>query len=150
MAEDNKPFIEEVKDYIKVEVDILKISLLEKISKLMTFVIGIVLAAIMATVAIAYFSVMLFNLFNQMTDSVFWATIIMIVLFIALSIMIIAFSERLFLNFFIKKVYKLLFQSDDNLTDMAADNEKKHNNNTDRKSTRLNSVTDQSRMPSSA
>ncbi len=130
MAEDNKPFIEEVKDYIKVEIDILKINLLEKISKLMTFVIGIVLAAIMATVAIAYFSVMLFNLFNQMTDSVFWATIIMIVLFIALSIMIIAFSERLFLNFFIKKVYKLLFQSDDNLTDMAADNEKKHNNNT--------------------
>ena len=129
MAEDNKPFIEEVKDYIKVEVDILKISLLEKISKLMTFVIGIVLAAIMATVAIAYFSVMLFNLFNQMTDSVFWATIIMIVLFIVLSIMIIAFSERLFLNFFIKKVYKLLFQSDDNLTDTTADNEKKHNNN---------------------
>lgn len=130
MAEDNKPFIEEVKDYIKVEIDILKINLLEKISKLMTFVIGIVLAAIMATVAIAYFSVMLFNLFNQMTDSVFWATIIMIVLFIALSIMIIAFSERLFLNFFIKKVYKLLFQSDDNLTDKTADNEKKHNNNT--------------------
>ena len=129
MAENNKPFIEEVKDYIKVEVDILKISLLEKVSKLMTFVIGIVLAAIMATVAIAYFSVMLFNLFNQMTDSVFWATIIMIVLFIALSIMIIAFSERLFLNFFIKKVYKLLFQSDDNLTDTTADNEKKHNNN---------------------
>ena len=129
MAEDNKPFIEEVKDYIKVEIDILKINLLEKISKLMTFVIGIVLAAIMATVAIAYFSVMLFNLFNQITDSVFWATIIMIVLFIALSIMIIAFSERLFLNFFIKKVYKLLFQSDDNLTDMTADNEKKHNNN---------------------
>lgn len=130
MAEDNKPFIEEVKDYIKVEVDILKISLLEKISKLMTFVIGIVLAAIMATVAIAYFSVMLFNLFNQITDSVFWATIIMIVLFIALSIMIIAFSERLFLNFFIKKVYKLLFQSNDNLIDKTADNEKKHNNNT--------------------
>ncbi len=129
MPEDNKPFIEDVKDYIKVEIDILKINLLEKISKLMTFVIGIVLAAIMATVAIAYFSVMLFNLFNQITDSVFWATIIMIVLFIALSIMIIAFSERLFLNFFIKKVYKLLFQSDDNLTDMAADNEKKHNNN---------------------
>ena len=130
MAEDNKPFIEEVKDYIKVEIDILKINLLEKISKLMTFVIGIVLAAIMATVAIAYFSVMLFNLFNQITDSVFWATIIMIVLFIALSIMIIAFSERLFLNFFIKKVYKLLFQSDDNLIDKTADNEKKHNNNT--------------------
>lgn len=130
MAEDNKPFIEEVKDYIKVEIDILKINLLEKISKLMTFVIGIVLAAIMATVAIAYFSVMLFNLFNQITDSVFWATIIMIVLFIALSIMIIAFSERLFLNFFIKKVYKLLFQSDDNLTDKTADNEKNHNNNT--------------------
>ncbi len=130
MAEDNKPFIEEVKDYIKVEIDILKINLLEKISKLMTFVIGIVLAAIMATVAIAYFSVMLFNLFNQITDSVFWATIIMIVLFIALSIMIIAFSERLFLNFFIKKVYKLLFQSNDNLIDKTADNEKKHNNNT--------------------
>lgn len=129
MAEDNKPFIEEVKDYIKVEIDILKINLLEKISKLMTFVIGIVLAAIMATVAIAYFSVMLFNLFNQITDSVFWATIIMIVLFIALSIMIIAFSERLFLNFFIKKVYKLLFQPNDNLIDKTADNEKKHNNN---------------------
>jgi len=130
MAEDNKPFIEEVKDYIKVEIDILKINLLEKISKLMTFVIGIVLAAIMATVAIAYFSVMLFNLFNQMTDSVFWATIIMIVLFIALSIMIIAFSERLFLNFFIKKVYKLLFQSNDNLTDKTTDDGKNHNNNT--------------------
>ena len=130
MAEDNKPFIEEVKDYIKVEIDILKINLIEKISKLMTFVIGIVLAAIMATVAIAYFSVMLFNLFNQMTNSVFWATIIMIVLFIALSIMIIAFSERLFLNFFIKKVYKLLFQSNDNLTDKTTDDEKNHNNNT--------------------
>ena len=130
MDEDNKPFIEEVKDYIKVEIDILKINLLEKISKLMTFVIGIVLAAIMATVAIAYFSVMLFNLFNQMTDSVFWATIIMIVLFIALSIMIIAFSERLFLNFFIKKVYKLLFQSNDNLTDKTTDAEKNHKNNT--------------------
>ena len=73
---------------------------------------------------------MLFNLFNQITDSVFWATIIMILLFIVLSIMIIAFSERLFLNFFIKKVYKLLFQSNDNLIDKTADNEKKHNNNT--------------------
>ena len=29
MAEDNKPFIEEVKDYIKVEIDILK-SITEK------------------------------------------------------------------------------------------------------------------------
>ena len=34
MAEDNKPFIEEVKDYIKVEIDILKINLLEKICQI--------------------------------------------------------------------------------------------------------------------
>lgn len=120
MADNNTNLIGEVKDYLRTEIDILKLNLLEKTARILTIVMGVIIAAVLSIIAIAYFSFMLFDMFKGITGSVFWATVITILLFIALSVAVFMFSEKLFLNFFVRKIYNIFFDGE-NKNDTADD-----------------------------
>lgn len=112
MADNNTNLIGEVKDYLRTEIDILKLNLLEKTARILTIVMGVIIAAVLSIIAIAYFSFMLFDMFKGITGSVFWATVITILLFIALSVAVFMLSEKLFLNFFVRKIYNIFFDGE--------------------------------------
>ncbi len=120
MADNNTNLIGEVKDYLRTEIDILKLNLLEKTARILTIVMGVIIAAVLSIIAIAYFSFMLFDMFKCITGSVFWATVITILLFIALSVAVFMLSEKLFLNFFVRKIYNIFFENE-NKNDTADD-----------------------------
>ena len=120
MADNNTNLIGEVKDYLRTEIDILKLNLLEKTARILTIVMGVIIAAVLSIIAIAYFSFMLFDMFKGITGSVFWATVITILLFIALSVAVFMLSEKLFLNFFVRKIYNIFFENE-NKDDTADD-----------------------------
>ena len=120
MADNNTNLIGEVKDYLRTEIDILKLNLLEKTARILTIVMGVIIAAVLSIIAIAYFSFMLFDMFKGITGSVFWATVITILLFIALSVAVFMLSEKLFLNFFVRKIYNI-FLENENKDDTADD-----------------------------
>lgn len=120
MADNNTNLIGEVKDYLRTEIDILKLNLLEKTARILTIVMGVIIAAVLSIIAIAYFSFMLFDMFKGTTGSVFWATVITILLFIALSVAVFMLSEKLFLNFFVRKIYNIFFDGE-NKNDTADD-----------------------------
>jgi hypothetical protein len=120
MADNNTNLIDEVKDYLRTEIDILKLNLLEKTARILTIVMGVIIAAVLSIIAIAYFSFMLFDMFKGITGSVFWATVITILLFIALSVAVFMLSEKLFLNFFVRKIYNIFFDGE-NKKDTADD-----------------------------
>ena len=120
MADNNTNLIGEVKDYLRTEIDILKLNLLEKTARILTIVMGVIIAAVLSIIAIAYFSFMLFDMFKGITGSVFWATVITILLFIALSVAVFMLSEKLFLNFFVHKIYNIFFENE-NKNDTADD-----------------------------
>ena len=120
MADNNTNLIGEVKDYLRTEIDILKLNLLEKTARILTIVMGVIIAAVLSIIAIAYFSFMLFDMFKGITGSVFWATVITILLFIALSVAVFMLSEKLFLNFFVRKIYNIFFENE-NKADTADD-----------------------------
>ena len=120
MADNNTNLIGEVKDYLRTEIDILKLNLLEKTARILTIVMGVIIAAVLSIIAIAYFSFMLFDMFKGITGSVFWATVITILLFIALSVAVFMLSEKLFLNFFVRKIYNIFFENE-NKKDTADD-----------------------------
>ena len=120
MADNNTNLIGEVKDYLRTEIDILKLNLLEKTARILTIVMGVIIAAVLSIIAIAYFSFMLFDMFKGITGSVFWATVITILLFIALSVAVFMLSEKLFLNFFVRKIYNI-FLDGENKKDTADD-----------------------------
>ncbi|MFC2465517.1 MAG: hypothetical protein ACFNYM_05435 [Bacteroidota bacterium] len=120
MADNNTNLIGEVKDYLRTEIDILKLNLLEKTARILTIVMGVIIAAVLSIIAIAYFSFMLFDMFKGITGSVFWATVITILLFIALSVAVFMLSEKLFLNFFVRKIYNIFFENE-NKNDTADD-----------------------------
>ena len=120
MADNNTNLIGEVKDYLRTEIDILKLNLLEKTARILTIVRGVIIAAVLSIIAIAYFSFMLFDMFKGITGSVFWATVITILLFIALSVAVFMLSEKLFLNFFVRKIYNIFFDGE-NKKDTADD-----------------------------
>lgn len=120
MADNNTNLIGEVKDYLRTELDILKLNLLEKTARILTIVMGVIIAAVLSIIAIAYFSFMLFDMFKGITGSVFWATVITILLFIALSVAVFMLSEKLFLNFFVRKIYNIFFDGE-NKNDTADD-----------------------------
>lgn len=120
MADNNTNLIGEVKDYLRTEIDILKLNLLEKTARILTIVMGVIIAAVLSIIAIAYFSFMLFDMFKGITGSVFGATVITILLFIALSVAVFMLSEKLFLNFFVRKIYNIFFDGE-NKKDTADD-----------------------------
>ena len=120
MADNNTNLIGEVKDYLRTEIDILKLNLLEKTARILTIVMGVIIAAVLSIIAIAYFSFMLFDMFKGITGSVFWATVITILLFITLSVAVFMLSEKLFLNFFVRKIYNIFFDGE-NKKDTADD-----------------------------
>ena len=120
MADNNTNLIGEVKDYLRTEIDILKLNLLEKTARILTIVMGVIIAAVLSIIAIAYFSFMLFDMFKGITGSVFWATVITILLFIALSVAVFMLSEKRFLNFFVRKIYNIFFDGE-NKNDTADD-----------------------------
>ena len=120
MADNNTNLIGEVKDYLRTEIDILKLNLLEKTARILTIVMGVIIAAVLSIIAIAYFSFMLFDMFKGITGSVFWATVITILLCIALSVAVFMLSEKLFLNFFVRKIYNIFFDGE-NKNDTADD-----------------------------
>ena len=120
MADNNTNLIGEVKAYLRTEIDILKLNLLEKTARILTIVMGVIIAAVLSIIAIAYFSFMLFDMFKGITGSVFWATVITILLFIALSVAVFMLSEKLFLNFFVRKIYNIFFENE-NKDDTADD-----------------------------
>ena len=120
MADNSTNPIGEVKDYLRTEIDILKLNLLEKTARILTIVMGVIIAAVLSIIAIAYFSFMLFDMFKGITGSVFWATVITILLFIALSVAVFMLSEKLFLNFFVRKIYNIFFDGE-NKNDTADD-----------------------------
>ena len=120
MADNNTNLIGEVKDYLRTEIDILKLNLLEKTARILTIVMGVIIAAVLSIIAIAYFSFMLFDMFKGITGSVFWTTVITILLFIALSVAVFMLSEKLFLNFFVRKIYNIFFDGE-NKNDTADD-----------------------------
>ena len=120
MADNNTNLIGEVKDYLRTEIDILKLNLLEKTARILTIVMGVIIAAVLSISAIAYLSCMLFDMFKGITGSVFWATVITILLFIALSVAVFMLSEKLFLNFFVRKIYNIFFDGE-NKNDTADD-----------------------------
>lgn len=120
MADNNTNLIGEVKDYLRTEIDILKLNLLEKTARILTIVMGVIIAAVLSIIAIAYFSFMLFDMFKGITGSVFWATVITILMFIALSVAVFMLSEKLFLNFFVRKIYNIFFENE-NKNDTADD-----------------------------
>lgn len=123
MSDNKATLFQDFKEYLKTELEIFKLNLLEKMARILTLIVGIIIASVLSLIAIAYFSVMLFDLFSQLTGSNFWATIIMIVLFLILSGLIIIFSEKLFLNFFVKKIYRVLFQSSDTVKEQPQNTE---------------------------
>ena len=123
MSDDKSTVFQDLKEYLQTEFEIFKLNLLEKMAKILTLIVGIIIAAVLSLIAIDYFSVMLFDLFNQLTGSNFWATILMIVLFLIFSVFIVIFSEKLFLNYFIKKIYSVLFQSSDKAKDQPQNTE---------------------------
>ena len=120
LADNNTNLIGEVKDYLRTEIDILKLNLLEKTARILTIVMGVIIAAVLSIIAIAYFSFMLFDMFKGITGSVFWATVITILLFIALSVAVFMLSEKLFLNFFVRKICNIFFDGE-NKKDTADD-----------------------------
>lgn len=123
MSDNKATLFQDLKEYLNTELEIFKLNLLEKMARILTLIVGIIIASVLSLIAIAYFSVMLFDLFSQLTGSNFWATIIMIVLFLILSGLIIIFSEKLFLNFFVKKIYRVLFQSSDTVKEQPQNTE---------------------------
>ncbi|MDR3326823.1 MAG: hypothetical protein LBT04_01600 [Prevotellaceae bacterium] len=107
---DDLSLVREIRDCIEVEKKLFKLNVLEKTSKLLSFIIGIIISVVLFLVAVAYFSIMLFDLCKSIIGSSLVAVIIMIVLFLLLAFLAVIFSEKLFLNFFVKKVYSILFQ----------------------------------------
>ncbi|MDR1757448.1 MAG: phage holin family protein [Bacteroidales bacterium] len=105
-------FFNEIKSYFNLEKQLFKLDVLEKMSKLLTFLAGIMVALVFGGIATAFLSLLLLNVFRHLLGSNILAIASIILFFLLCSVLVFVFRERLFLNFFIRSIHAILFQKD--------------------------------------
>ncbi|MGI6719071.1 MAG: phage holin family protein [Bacteroidales bacterium] len=121
--EDDKNIIKEVKILIDKEIELFKVNLVEKISKIITTLFVGLIAVFLVMIAFIYFSFAIAEaikpLFSQ--NNTFVAYLIIGGIFVILLILLVVFNKKkLILNKFVRKFTAIIF--DTNSTDKKSKN----------------------------
>ncbi|MDD4847737.1 MAG: phage holin family protein [Bacteroidales bacterium] len=103
-------FIKDSKEYLKTRYDLLKLELLEKMSKILALIVMIFIALVLILTALAYFSLALVVWMENFFGSLLPGFLIVGGFFLLLLIVIYCLRTKLFLNPLIGVLSGILFE----------------------------------------
>ena len=108
----NKSLIANIKEYINIQVDLLKINLVEKLSQIISLLIGLIVGSLLALVIIVYLSVTLVYWLGTIFNSLLPGLLIISGVFILLFVLFYINRNKLFLNAIVRMINKILFEKE--------------------------------------
>lgn len=109
MQSDYKKILEECKEYASMRFDLLRLELLEKLSKIISLILLVIVCILIAVIIFTYLSVLLLLWFNEVFSSMIPGVCIVAGIYaIALAIMLI-FKDKFFLNPIVGALSKIIF-----------------------------------------
>ncbi len=98
-----------IKDYIKLQIDLLKINLTEKSSQILSVILSLLIGVILLLVAFIYFSMALVHWMASLLNSMIYGYLIVGGIFVILFLVFYLLRKKIFLNPLIKKISSILF-----------------------------------------
>jgi hypothetical protein len=104
-----KSLVNNVKDYADLQLQLLKLNIVEKTSQILSLLIGIIAGTILLMAAFVYFSMMFVLWMKTLTGSLTYGFLIIAAFFLLLFILFVLLRKKLIINPIIKKMSSILF-----------------------------------------
>ena len=110
-----KSLAKNVKDYADLQLQLLRLNVVEKTSQILSLLIVIIAGTILLTAAFVYFSMMFVLWMKTVTGSLTYGFLIIAAFFLLLFILFILLRKKLIINPIIKKMSSILFKSEEEM-----------------------------------
>lgn len=104
-----KSFVKEVKDYVLLNYDLLRLKLVEKLALVIALILSLFIGILLVIIAIVYFSFAFVHWTGTFFESLIPGFLILGGLFIILFIIFFSLRKRLFVNPMIKLLSSIMF-----------------------------------------
>lgn len=113
MDNEYQRLINETKEYARLRVDLIKLELLEKMSKTIALIVTLFLSLVLILVAFTYFSLAIVHYISQYLGGIQFGYCIVGGVFLLLTILVLVFQKQWILNPLIKALTLTLFDPED-------------------------------------
>lgn len=104
-----KSLVNNVKDYADLQLQLLKLNIVEKTSQILSLLIVIIAGTILLMTAFVYFSMMFVLWMKTLTGSLTYGFLIIAAFFLLLFILFVLLRKKMIINPIIKKMSSILF-----------------------------------------
>ena len=118
MTTDYKQIIEEVKSYANMRFDLIRLELLEKLSKIISLVLLVVVCILVSVIIFTYLSVLLLLWLNEAFSSMIPGVCIVAGIYATVLAIIVIFKKQIFLNPIVGALSKIIFSDKDTKQDL--------------------------------
>lgn len=108
-----KSLAKNVKDYADLQLQLLKLNIVEKTSQILSLLIVIIAGTILLMAAFVYFSMMFVLWMKTLTGSLTYGFLIIAGFFLLLFILFVLLRKKMIINPIIKKMSAILFKSEE-------------------------------------
>lgn len=109
MQSDYKKILEECKQYASMRFDLLRLELLEKLSKIISLILLVIVCIFIATIIFTYLSVLLLLWLNEIFSSMIPGVCIVAGIYAVVLAIILIFKDKIFLNPIVGALSKIIF-----------------------------------------
>ena len=113
MTSDYKQLLEECKQYASMRYDLLRLELLEKISRIFSLLLLAMACIVLVIIIFVYLSILLLIWLQDIFASMIPGVCIVAGIYTLILISIIAFKDKIFLNPMVKALSKIIFSEED-------------------------------------
>lgn len=112
-----KSFVKDVKDYVSLNYDLMRLNLVEKLSMVIALILSLFIGILLIITALVYFSIAFVHWTGTFFDSLIPGFLILGGLFILLFIIFFLLRKRLFVNPMIKLLSSIIFNDSKKTTE---------------------------------
>lgn len=104
-----KSFVKDIKDYVQLNYDLLRLNLVEKLSMIIALILSLFIGVLLVITSLVYFSIAFVHWMGVFFNSLIPGFLILGGLFIVLFIIFFLLRKRLFINPMIKLLSSIIF-----------------------------------------
>lgn len=109
MTTDYKQILNEVKSYANLRFDLLRLELLEKLSKIISLILLVVVCILISIIVFTYLSILLLLWLNDVFSSMIPGVCIVAGIYAIILAIMIIFKKKIFLNPIVSALSKIIF-----------------------------------------
>jgi hypothetical protein len=109
MTSDYKQILNEVKSYANMRFDLIRLELLEKLSKIISLILLVVVCVLISVIIFTYLSILLLLWFNDIFSSMIPGVRIVAGIYAIVLVLLVALKNKIFLNPLVSALSKIIF-----------------------------------------